>query len=226
MLNIQQWINDYAINNPFNQDENADLQLLMMHTTEFVWFRNSLIASDDVIEQNRCRNYRYCMRANHCWLPQKEMIIWSNDVSFLLNLNKPLKRIVLSLYISVCRHYQLIHYGKNSRMYAVDNAKRLFNNYMFFLSYFDFNWHNKSTLAIVVSVCYEYQSLSGTPYWGTAYKGKEQVTSSHSICGMYLLVLGLDTCFWHNTPHMSQDHNDLALYGPMAISGHKAMNSL
>ena len=34
------------------------------------------------------------------------------------------------------------------------------------------------------------------------YQGQGQVIASHSICGMYLLVPALDTCFRHTRPYM------------------------
>ena len=40
-------------------------------------------------------------------------------------------------------------------------------------------------------------------YCRSVHQGQGQVITSHSICGMQLLVPALDTCFWHTSPHMS-----------------------
>ena len=37
------------------------------------------------------------------------------------------------------------------------------------------------------------------------YLGQGQVITSYSICGMLLLVPGLDTCVWHTSSHISSD---------------------
>ena len=56
----------------------------------------------------------------------------------------------------------------------------------------------KEAMEVSSQILFKYEECCAR----SRYQGQGHVIVSHNICGMYLFVPALDTCFWYNSPHM------------------------
>ena len=69
-------------------------------------------------------------------------------------------------------------------------------------------YHGISLSMAFTPACVTYEDLCAR----SRYQGQGQVITSHSICGMLLLVPALDTCFWYASPQLYLPNVTQGLY--------------